>query len=92
MDDGQMGSLLVLPPGLSADATRRFGREVAELRFMDGDGVLISAALNVDSDGNLFELDMFKGDGSPLIRIPDALLVRLSIRLRAMEWCDDGPA
>ncbi|TFV94864.1 hypothetical protein E4M00_17060 [Leifsonia flava] len=67
-----MGSLLILPLEVAADAKRRFGREVAELRFVDGDGVPISAALNVDSDGNLFELDMFKGDGSPLIRIPDA--------------------
>ena len=38
--------------------------------FTDEDGVKVIASLNVDSDGHLFELDIWKTDFSPLLRIP----------------------
>lgn len=48
-----------------------FGGQVAEYQFTDADGVEVLASLNVDQDGRPFELDMWKTDFSPLIRIPD---------------------
>lgn len=84
MSDGGMGSLrLDLPrggdPGRSGeghregDGARRLGAQVAGIQFTDADGVEVLAALNVDVDGELFELDLWKTDFTPLIRIPDPL-------------------
>lgn len=67
MEDGGMGSLRFLP----ASPGQMFGKEVAEVLFDDADGVVVSATLNVDRSGVLFELDVWKVDQSPLIRIPN---------------------
>jgi hypothetical protein len=75
MDDGGMRSLLLVPKILSSISPRSFGRQLSDLTFVDADLQPVSAALNVDSDGHLFELDMFKADFSPLIAIPDALTI-----------------
>lgn len=67
MNDGGMGSIRFC----NAKGKRRaFGREIAEATFKDADGVVVSAAINVDRDGELFELDVWKTDNSPLIRYP----------------------
>lgn len=66
MDDGGMGSLKFV----SNRATRKFGRQVSELQFTDVDGIPVSAALNVDDEGELFELDIFKADFSRLKSLP----------------------
>jgi len=68
-DDGGMGSLRLLPDGADRPG-RRFGQQVAEIQFHDTDGVLVSVTLNLDEQGDLFEVDVFKGDSSPLQRIP----------------------
>ena len=68
MNDGGMGSLKLRPQGLRSD--RRFGRELASAEFNDADGVVVSVALNVDSEGELFELDLWKVNFAPLIRWP----------------------
>ncbi len=65
MNDGGMGSLR-----FAGAEARKFGGKVAEAEFKDEDGMLVMAALHVDLSGNLFELDMFKGDFKPLISIP----------------------
>jgi hypothetical protein len=65
MDDGGMGSLVF--PGPKG---RRYGSTLAEAEFHDADGTVVSVALNLDTTGELFELDMWKIDFSPLIRIP----------------------
>ncbi|MEH6780477.1 MAG: hypothetical protein V7618_02810 [Rhodoglobus sp.] len=66
INDGGMGSLAIGPPSLE----RRFEDQVAEATFFDVDGMWVSATLNVDQFGELFELDVFEGDFSPLREIP----------------------
>lgn len=70
MDDGKMGSLYLLPIKISTEG-RDFGRQVSELLFKDKDGVDVIVSLNTDVSGELFELDIWKTDFSPLIGIPD---------------------
>ncbi|WP_441234602.1 DUF6984 family protein [Bradyrhizobium sp. 930_D9_N1_4] len=64
MNDGEMGSLRFV-----GTADRRFGRCIGEAEFDDADGVLVSVALNADQHGELFELDLWKVDFSPLQKI-----------------------
>jgi|SRR4051794_19430321 len=69
MPDGGMGSITFYngrPRSLL-----EYGGEIAEAAFRDADDMPVSVTLNVDKDGELFELDVFKADGSPLIRYPD---------------------
>jgi hypothetical protein len=61
MDDGRMGSIAFEPRG-----KRRFGVQIATLEFQDNDGVPVSAALNLDDAGDLYELDIWKTDFAPL--------------------------
>jgi hypothetical protein len=72
MDDGGMGSLRFHPPRPGSD-DRRLGAQAAEIQFTDGDGTVVLASLNLDQDGEPYELDVWKTDFSPLIRIPDPL-------------------
>jgi hypothetical protein len=65
LDDGGMGSL-----SLDIEAKEKFGAVIGEVKFRDSDGVGVSAALYLDSQGQLYELDMFKGDFSRLLRWP----------------------
>ena len=68
LTDGGMGSIRIATgheqPG------RRMGRELAAAKYEDEDGVLVSVSLNVDQHGELFEIDMWKVDFSPLRRFP----------------------
>ncbi len=52
---------------------RKFGRRASECQFTDEDGVEVLASLNLDQDGNLYELDIWKTDFGKLIRIPAQL-------------------
>ena len=72
MDNGGMGSLRLFPNCLSND-NRTFGKRVSEYQFFDEDGVAVIVSLNLDSSGDLFELDIWKTDFSALIRIPEKL-------------------
>jgi hypothetical protein len=65
MQDGGMGSILFL-----SDDLRRFGRELISAQYRDSDGTLVSIALNLDEQGDLFELDFWKVDFSSLKRYP----------------------
>lgn len=69
MKDGGMGSLLLFPKDFK-EKDRQFGEQVSDYRFLDEDGVEVIASLNVDQNGNLFELDMWKTDFSKLLRWP----------------------
>ena len=60
MEDGNMGSLKI---GFDYDL-RRFGECVAEFEFKDCDQVAVLASLNLDTEGNLYELDVCKSDFS----------------------------
>ena len=66
MDDGGQGSLHFEQPH-----PRRGSRQLSEFRFTDSDGVPVSATLNLDQLGDLYELDIFKGNFGNLIALPD---------------------
>jgi hypothetical protein len=68
MPDGGMGSLRFKA---GDDRERRFGRKIGEAEFTDEDGILVSAAVNLDSNDELFELDLWKVDFTSLKRYPD---------------------
>jgi hypothetical protein len=68
MSDGGMGSIQFCRP---SPAKRMFAQEISEGSFHDSDGVLVSVTLNADQFGELFELDLWKVDFSPLTRYPD---------------------
>jgi hypothetical protein len=73
MNDGGMGSLLLLPDGDSTSRNRRLGRMASECEFIDSDGIPVLATLNLDTEGNLYELDMWKTNFEKLIAIPAEL-------------------
>jgi hypothetical protein len=64
MQDGGMGSIRFLGSG-------PFGMALVEAQYADTDGVLVSIAVNGDKQGQLFELDFWKVDFSPLKRYPN---------------------
>jgi hypothetical protein len=80
MSDGGMGSIRFCGP-----KGRVLGRCVAEAQYLDVDGVLVSIVVNTDDRGELFELDMWKVDFSPLIRYPKPAA------LFAQEHLDESP-
>jgi hypothetical protein len=67
MKDGGMGSLRFKD---TDNRERRLGKKIAEAEFTDEDGIPVSAVLNLDDKGRLFELDMWKVDFSALKRYP----------------------
>ncbi|MDE5760591.1 MAG: hypothetical protein K2I11_06510 [Bacteroides sp.] len=68
--NGITGSLLLFPQGIS-EVGRCLGARVSECQFQDLDGVIVVAALSLDKDGNLFELDLWKNDYSKVKEISD---------------------
>ncbi|WP_333625507.1 DUF6984 family protein [Sphingobacterium siyangense] len=68
MDDGGMGSLKVVIEGKDE---RRTGGILNDMEFHDIDGMLLVITVILDTDDKFYELDIFKGDFSPLIKIPD---------------------
>jgi hypothetical protein len=69
MNDGNMGSLTLFPNGFY-EKKKRFAKQISEYEFLDIDGILVSAALYIDEISNeLYELDVWKVDFSPLIKI-----------------------
>ena len=61
----------LLPNG-SDSPDRRLGAEVAELEYLDVDGVGVSVTLNLDQHGRLFEIDSWKYDFSVRKSIPSS--------------------
>lgn len=66
MDDGGMGSLLFA----SSAPHRVYRKTVSEAWFRDSDGVPVVVSLNVDKDGELFEIHSWKVDFSSRKRLP----------------------
>ena len=66
MDDGGMGSLLLTPVNVSSKE-REFQSQIADCIIEDTDGMDVIISLNIDQNRNLFELDVWKCDFSPLI-------------------------
>ena len=52
------------------DTSRRLGGIAAQGEFNDEDGVPVSFTINLDSDGWLFELDLWRVDFEQLKRFP----------------------
>lgn len=73
MDDSGMGSLQ-----FAGGERRSSGSCLVEADYLDRDGVPVSIALNVDTNGLLYELDMWKADFAPLKEYPD--LKRVTIK------------
>ncbi len=65
MKDGGMGSIKFVGP-----SGRKMGKEILEAVWHDVDGVTVSISVNVDTCGELFELDLWKVDFSPLKKYP----------------------
>src|SRR5690242_18653640 len=70
MEDGGMGSLSLFPKGEIIEG-RVLGERVSEFQFTDQDGIEVIASLNIDNNGNLFELDIWKTNFRKLIRLPE---------------------
>jgi hypothetical protein len=69
MDDGEMGSLLF--QSFDNNSNRSFGKILAEAEFLDKDKVPVYVQLNLDNHSQLFELDIWKVDYSPVSRLPN---------------------
>ncbi len=69
MQDGGMGSLRLYPNGITTQE-RQFGRQVSSCLFKDKDNVDVIATLNLDKQGNMYELDLWKVDFQPIIALP----------------------
>ncbi|RIJ77273.1 hypothetical protein D1871_07735 [Nakamurella silvestris] len=65
MNDGSMGSLRFC----HSHGPQAFGREVGAVEVLDLDGKPVSVSVNLDRNENLFEIDVFKCDSSPTIRL-----------------------
>lgn len=65
MDDGGMGSLL-----LHDHNDRRFRKDLIQAQYYDTDNTLVLVTLTEDDKQDLFELDMWKIDNSPLKEFP----------------------
>jgi len=70
LNDGGMGSIALQGQPVARRPRQRAIICRAAVQFTDEDGVEVIASLNADEDGVPFELDMWKTDFSPLIRIP----------------------
>jgi hypothetical protein len=68
-DDGGMGGLIFKSNINNVD--RSVGRTVAETEFLDEDMVPVSVELSLDKNSQLFELDVWKIDYSPVSRWPN---------------------
>jgi hypothetical protein len=67
MEDGGMGGVRFFARD---GQLRHFGTQLLEVEFLDADGVALIVAINLDGQGELYELDLWKVDFSPLIRFP----------------------
>ena len=76
MNDGGMGSIRFL---VSADQGSRTAQVIAQGEYVDEDGVPVSIAINADQNGELFEVDFWKVDFSPLKRYPRASDVKIDV-------------
>ena len=74
MQDGGMGSIRFLTP---EHAARHFGKAIAQAEYIDGDGVPVSIVMNVDGENELYEVDFWKVDFSPLKHYPRASDIKI---------------
>ena len=58
--DGGMGSFQVFQNQVEPSGVRTFGKRVSEYQYNDRDGIPVLVSLNLDSEGRLFEVDVWK--------------------------------
>jgi hypothetical protein len=69
MNDGGMGSLKLFTE--NSKINRKFGSKVSEYVFKDIDEVKVIASLYLDTEGVLYEIDIWKTDFNSLIELPE---------------------
>lgn len=69
LEDGKMGSLSLMPKGIKNKGNKQI-EICSEKIFKDVDDVTVIASLYIDEIGNLYELDIWKVDYTPLISLP----------------------
>jgi hypothetical protein len=67
MNDGGTGSFKFLS---ETSQKRTIQKEVAHINLRDVDDIPLSITLNLGTDGELYELDIFKADLAPLKQFP----------------------
>lgn len=72
--DGNMGSIQFLS---HSEDSRTFGRILAEAEYTDKDGVPIGIMVICDQKGDLYEMDFWKVDFSPLQQYPKPSQLRI---------------
>lgn len=70
MNNDGMGSLYLFPKGKTSE-DRVFGKQVSDFQYTDKDGVIVIVSLNIDGDGDLFELDIWKTNFDKLDELPN---------------------
>jgi hypothetical protein len=79
MDDSGMGSIQ-----FAGEEGRTLGTRLVDAEYVDRDGVLVSIALDTDSNGRLHELDIWKVDFAPLCEYPayERVMIRACVAWR----------
>jgi hypothetical protein len=67
MEDGGMGSLRFFSPNKK---TQNYGYELVSMQYKDIDDIPIIITINMDDSGDIYELDIWKVDFSPLKQFP----------------------
>jgi hypothetical protein len=65
LKDGSMGSI-----SFDLDNSQLRKAKIAAAKYLDEDGILVDIELTTDNNGNLYELDFWKIDFSPLKSYP----------------------
>jgi hypothetical protein len=78
MKDGGMGSIKFLSTKYNENE-RLFGEVIAEAEFVDIDGIIVSITLNIDKNSELYEMDFWKVDFSPLKSYPTPDKIKLAL-------------
>lgn len=76
MNDGGMGGIRFV----SSNPQRQLGGTLAEAEYEDADGIKVSITLNADQYGDLYEIDFWKVDFSPLRLYPRPEQLRVTAR------------
>jgi hypothetical protein len=67
MQDGGMGSIRFVTED---QRKRALGKSLAEAEYIDEDGTPVSILISADDKGDVYEIDFWKVDFSPLKRYP----------------------
>jgi hypothetical protein len=67
INNGRMGRLRFLS---ETSQKRTMQKEVAHINLRDADDMSLSITLNLGTDGELYEFDIFKADFTPLKQFP----------------------